>query len=376
MQFYFLAGERSGDQHAAHLLAALRRRDPATTARAWGGDALEAAGATLVHHYRAFSVMGFAEILGALPKFRRLLQEVTADLRTHRPDVVVLVDFGGFNLRVARIAKKLGIRVYYYITPKLWAWGAGRAKTIARTVDRLFLILPFEPAFFAERGITRADYVGNPVADDVAAHRPDPQFRHRHQLPLDVPLIAVLPGSRRQELEESLHVMLSVVNAVPDHHFVVAGVSNLDQGYYAHFEGRAPNLSFVFDDAYNILANSRAALVTSGTATLETALFGVPQVVCYATGLVTYQIVRLLIRVPFISLVNLIAGRKIVPELIQNDFTGRSILEVLPALLADDSPARQVQLAGYAELQAKIGQPGAPEQTARLMLDYLRTEAT
>lgn len=372
MNYYVLAGERSGDQHAARLVEAIRRRDPAASVRAWGGDALQAAGAELVYHYREFSVMGFAEVLGALPKFRRLLKEVEADLARTRPDVLILVDFAGFNLRVARIAKRLGIRVFYYISPKLWAWAQGRARTVAETVDRMFLILPFETEFYAGKGFTRTDYVGNPVADSVALHRPDATFRARHGLPPDQPLIAVLPGSRRQEVQNILGVMMSVVGQVPDHQFIVAGVSNLDRSLYAPFENRAPNLRFIFDDTYNLLGQARAALVTSGTATLETALFGVPEVVCYATSALSYWISRMVIKVKYISLVNLIVGREVVPELIQDALTSERLLAELQPLLTDGTPQRNAQLAGYAELRQLIGQPGAPDKAAELMLGYLR----
>lgn len=379
MTFFFLAGERSGDQHAARLLTALRRRQPDVQARAWGGAALAGAGAEIVRDYATYSVMGFVEVVGALFTFRRLLKEVEAELTTHRPDAVVLVDFAGFNLRVARIAKRLGIRVVWYISPKLWAWGAGRVKTIAATVDQLLLILPFEPQFFAGHGFTRTAYVGNPVADGVAEFRAthvatagrDPAFRHRHGLAPDRPTIAVLPGSRRQEVEEMLYVMAAIVHAVPDHDFVVAGVSNLDRALYAPYQDRAPNLRFVWDDTYPLLAEARAALVTSGTATLETALFGVPQVVCYATSLVSYWLARALINVKFISLVNLIVGRQIVPELIQRQFIGPNLLDELRAILPDGAPAREAQLQGYAELREKIGAPGAPDKAAELILGGL-----
>ena len=371
MQLFFLAGERSGDQHAARLVEALHQRQPALHVRAWGGAALAAAGADVVRDYATFSVMGFVEVVGGLFKFRQLLQEVEAELTTNRPAAVVLVDFGGFNLRVARIAKRLGIRVVWYILPKLWAWGAGRVKSIAATVDQLLLILPFEVEFYAQRGVAHTAYVGNPVADAVAAFPQDPGFRARHNLSDDRPLIAVLPGSRRQEVEEMLYVMAAIVHAVPDHDFVVAGVSNLDRALYAPYEGRAPNLRFIWDDTYPLLATARVALVTSGTATLETGLFGVPQVVCYATSLVTYWIARSLISVKFISLVNLIVGRLIVPELIQRNFNGPNLLDELRAILPEAAPARQAQLAGYAELRAKIGQPGAPDRAAELLLSGL-----
>ncbi len=369
--FFFLAGERSGDQHAARLLTALRTRRPNVRVRAWGGAALAAAGAEIVRDYATFSVMGFAEVAGALLKYRRLLKEIEADLNANRPDAVVLVDFAGFNLRVARIAKRLGIRVVWYISPKLWAWGAGRVKTIAATVDQMLLILPFEVEFYRQKGFTRTAYVGNPVADAVAAHRPDPGFRARHTLSPDRPLIAVLPGSRRQEVEEMLYIMAAIVHAVPDHDFVVAGVSNLDRALYAPYEGRAPNLRFIWDDTYPLLAAARVALVTSGTATLETALFGVPQIVCYATSAISYWLARALIQVEFISLVNLIVGRKIVPELIQRQFIAPNLLDELRAILPETAPARQAQLQGYRELQEKIGQPGAPERAAELLLNEM-----
>ncbi len=371
MTLFLLAGERSGDQHAARLVTALLAKRPDLRVRAWGGAALAAAGAEIVRDYATFSMMGFVEVAGALLKFRRLLKEIEADLVANRPDAIILVDFAGFNLRVARIAKRLGIRVFWYISPKLWAWGAGRAKTIAETVEQMFLILPFEVEFYAQKGYTKTAYVGNPVADAVAQHPPDPTFRTRHGLAEDRPLVAVLPGSRRQEVEEMLYIMAAVVHAVPDHEFVVAGVSNLDRALYAPYENRAPNMRFIWDDTYNLLAEARVALVTSGTATLETGLFGVPQVVCYATSAISYWVARMLIQVKYISLVNLIVGRQVVPELIQREFNAPNLLDELTALLPESAPARQAQLAGYAELMEKIGQPGAPNRTADLILKAL-----
>lgn len=371
MTYFLLAGERSGDLHAAHLTRALRRHDPGAVVRGWGGAQLEEAGAEVTRRYETFSVMGFLEVAGALVKFGRLLKEVEAELAATRPDAVVLIDFGGFNLRVARVARRLGLPVFYYISPKLWAWGQGRVKAVRERVDQMFLILPFETEFYARHNFPNTDYIGNPLLDAVSAHRRAANFHARHHLPPDKPIIAVLPGSRRQEVEEMLHVMVSVVPAVPDHTFVVAGVSNLERSYYRLFEGRYPNLRFVFDETYDLLAHSRVALVTSGTATLETALFNVPQVVCYSTSFISYWISRLVIKVPFISLVNLIAGRRVVPELIQREFTGGYILEELRPLLADESPARQAQLAGYADVRQKLGEPGAPDRAAKLMVGYL-----
>jgi lipid-A-disaccharide synthase len=367
MNYYLIAGERSGDTHAAHLLRELKSQDPAADFRYWGGDQMEAEGGHLVRHYRELAVMGFWETATSLLKFRGFLKECQADILAYKPDVLILVDYGGFNLRMAAWAKAHGIRVFYYISPKIWAWNQSRVEKIKKLVDKMFVILPFEPEFY-QRFDYKVDYIGNPTADEVGSFEPNPGFMVQHGLDPDRKIIAVLPGSRKQEIEEMLHEMLAVLPAFQDYQFVVAGVSNLDRAYYAHFERNG--IKLVFDQAYDLLSRASAALVTSGTATLETALFGVPQVVCYRTSGLTYMIGKAVIKVPYISLVNLIVGHTVVEEFIQSEFTARNLLDELKRLLTDEAYIAK-QKAGYAELRDKLGQHNAARQAAALMINYL-----
>lgn len=368
MKYYFIAGERSGDFHSADLMRALRTEDAAAEFRFWGGDLMQAVGGELVHHYQDLSIMGFLEAATSVLKFRGYLKECEKDLLAHRPDVLILVDYAGFNLRVAKFAKAQGLKVFYYISPKLWAWNEGRVEQVKARVDKMFVILPFEEEFY-QRFNYPVDYAGNPTADAVAEFVPATDFFVRNQLDEARPIIAVLPGSRKQEIEEMLHVMLAILPPFMDYQFVVAGVDNLDRTYYQHFERNGIRL--LFDQTFDLLSHATAALVTSGTATLETALFGVPQIVCYRTSALSYTIGKLLIKVPYISLVNLIAGRAVVKELIQNDFTARNLLDELKKLLTDDDYRAQIQT-GYAQLRAKLGQQQAAKKTAALMVKYLK----
>jgi len=367
MNYYLIAGERSGDTHAAHLLRELKSQDPAAEFRYWGGDQMEAEGGHLVRHYRELAVMGFWETATSLLKFRGFLKQCQADILAYKPDVLILVDYGGFNLRMAAWAKAHGIRVFYYISPKIWAWNQSRVEKIKKLVDKMFVILPFEPEFY-QRFEYKVDYIGNPTADEVGSFEPNPEFMAQHGLDPDRKIIAVLPGSRKQEIEEMLHEMLAVLPAFQDYQFVVAGVSNLDRAYYAHFERNG--IKLVFDQAYDLLSRASAALVTSGTATLETALFDVPQVVCYRTSGLTYMIGKAVIKVPYISLVNLIVGHTVVQEFIQSEFTARNLLDELKHLLTDEAYIAK-QKAGYAELRDKLGQHNAARQAAALMISYL-----
>jgi lipid-A-disaccharide synthase len=369
MKYYLIAGERSGDTHAAQLLHELKGQDPAADFRYWGGDQMQVQGGHLVHHYRELAVMGFWETATSLLKFRGYLKECQRDILAYQPDVLILVDYGGFNLRMAAWAKAHGVRVFYYISPKIWAWNQGRVEKIKALVDKMFVILPFEEEFY-QRFDYKVEYIGNPTADQVADFRPDPGFVQQHGLDPKKPIIAVLPGSRKQEIEEMLHEMLAVLPAFQEYQFVVAGVSNLDRTYYQHFERNG--IKLVIDQAYDLLSRASAALVTSGTATLETALFGVPQVVCYRTSSVTYLVGKALIKVPYISLVNLIVGREVVAEFIQGKFTARNLLDELKRLLTDQTYIAR-QKAGYAELRAKLGQHNAARQAAALMVSDLQS---
>ena len=369
MTYYLIAGERSGDLHGANLIRGIRQHDSKATCRAYGGEQMEAAGAVLVRHYREMAFMGFLEVVKNLRTIRRILHECQADLLAHRPDVLILIDYAGFNLRMAKFAKKHGIRVFYYISPKVWAWNQRRALNIKTNVDKLFTILPFETEFFAKYNYN-VEYVGNPLLDALAEFIPDPAFREKVELD-ERPVVALLPGSRHQEIISILPIMLSIIRQFPDCQFIVATVSNLPESLYDSLLGDYPAVKRVNDAAYDLLHVATAALVTSGTATLETALLNVPQVVCYKTTTVSYAIAKRLIAVPFISLVNLIANREVVKELIQNDLTTAHLATELRAVLPGGN-RRSDQLAGYADVQKKMGEPGASERAGRLMVEELR----
>ncbi|QCR21034.1 lipid-A-disaccharide synthase [Pontibacter sp. SGAir0037] len=369
MKYYIIAGERSGDLHASNLIKQLRVKDPAADIRGWGGDMMEQAGMQLVKHYKEMAFMGFAETAANFFKILGFLKECKADIKAYQPDVVILVDYAGFNLRIAKFAKARGIKVFYYISPKIWAWNQGRVHTIKKLVDRMFVIMPFEEEFYG-RFDYEVDYIGNPVSDSVTDHVVNPNFRSQNRLTNNKPIIAILPGSRKQEIENMLHVMLSVLPSFRDYQFVVAGVSNFSREYYEQYN-KDPNIKIVYDQTYDLLSYAQAALVTSGTATLETALFSVPQVVCYKTSTISYSIGKRVIKVPYISLVNLIADKPVVTELIQDDFTPKKIVAELKKLLFDKYFIKE-QKAGYILVREKIGTYRTAERAAELMVSYLK----
>jgi lipid-A-disaccharide synthase len=372
MKYYIIAGERSGDLHASNLIKSIRQEDAAAQVRAWGGDMMQQAGATLVKHYKDLAFMGFWEVAKNLPTIMGFMKECQRDILAYNPDVVVLVDYAGFNMRIARFAKKQGIKVFYYISPKVWAWNQSRALKIKENVDHLFVIFPFEVEFF--KGYEyNVDYVGNPLLDAVASFVPNPLFRQENKIP-SKPIIALLPGSRKQEVEQMLEVMLGVVTQFPEHQFVIAAIRNLPESFYEPFS-RVPHVSIVYEQTYDLLANAEAALVTSGTATLETALFEVPQVVCYKTGAVSYMIARALIQIEYISLVNLIAGKEVVKELIQQNFNVPALSYELKKILKG-SALREEQLDDYQRIKMLMGKAGASERTARLMINYLKQDSS
>lgn len=368
MKYFIVAGERSGDQHAARLLSEICRLDPEAEATGIGGRFLEEAGMKILMDYHELAIMGFTEVFEKFSLLRKARKMVQQNLISQRPDCIILIDYGGFNLPLAKIAKSLGIKVFYYIPPKVWAWNEGRIRQLKEHTDRIFVILPFEKEYYAGHGLD-VTYVGNPTLDSVADFRPDSGFRSKNRLD-EKPIIAVLPGSRKSEIERSLFRILSILPAYPDHHFVVAAVDNLPAAYYNHFR-RNGRVDVVFEQTYDLLANAEMAVVTSGTATLETALFRVPQVVVYATNTISYLIARLLIKVKFISLVNLIAGKKIVPELIQNEFSAPD-LRVELAGLAPGCENREIMLEAYEELRAGLGEPGASAKCAAHIVAELK----
>jgi lipid-A-disaccharide synthase len=363
MKYYIIAGERSGDLHASHVMRELKKLDSNANFRFFGGDYMQSQGGELVLHYKAMSFMGFLEVAMNIDKVYSYINLCKKDILSFQPDCVILVDYSGFNLRIAKFIKEKSpsTKIYYYISPKIWAWNTSRAKNIKKLVDKMFCILPFEKEFYKNFDF-EVEYVGNPSLDEVSEFKPDPNFREKNNLS-DKPIIAILPGSRKIEVEYMLHFMVSILPAFREYQFVVAGVGNLDSKYYQNFE-RHDIVTVVYDQTFDLLSNSKAAVVTSGTATLETALFQVPQVVCYATSFISYAIIRSLIKVKYISLVNLIAEKEVVKELIQDDFSPNRLMhELLNITQNEEVRAKMNQ--DYLEMKALLGISKACENTAK-----------
>jgi lipid-A-disaccharide synthase len=370
MKYYIIAGEASGDLHGGSLIEALRGKDPEAAVRCWGGDRMQAAGADLVMHYRNLAFMGFAEVLRNLRRILRNLRFCREDILRFQPDVLVLIDYPGFNLRIARWAHKQGIRVVYYISPQVWAWKESRVKQMKKCIDRMIVILPFEKDYYAKRWSWDVTYAGHPLIEVVNAYREKVTNADRIEFS-DKPVIALLPGSRRQEVLKKLPVMLAVSRHFPAYRFVVARAPGLDESFYHDMLSPFPGVTAVSGKTYELLARAKAALVTSGTATLETALFGVPQVVCYKSSWLSYQIGKRLVKVKYISLVNLIMDKPVVPELIQQHLTEERVEQELRALL-EDPDRRSGMQADYATLWNKLRTSGsAAERAAGVILDRL-----
>ncbi|HCS19087.1 MAG TPA: lipid-A-disaccharide synthase [Bacteroidetes bacterium] len=367
MIYYLIAGEASGDLHASNLMKELKKQDPQAEFRFWGGDLMQAVGGENVSHYKERAFMGFVEVVVNLKTVLGHIKHCKADLAAHIPDALILVDYPGFNMRIAEYAKSLNIPVFYYISPQIWAWKEGRIKGIKAFVDHMFVILPFEKPFYAKHQY-EVDYVGHPLLDAVKDSVPDENFATKWKLDKG-PLLALLPGSRKQEIKKKLPLMLSVMDDFPDYQFVLAAAPGIDPEYYLSFT-QSSRVKVVQNDTYQLLMHAEAALVTSGTATLETALFGVPQVVCYKTSAITYAIAKRLVKIKFISLVNLIMDKEVVKELIQGELNTSNLSKELKAIVAGGLKRRKIMDA-YAELKAKLGDHGASEKTARLILHYL-----
>ncbi|WP_129717936.1 lipid-A-disaccharide synthase [Pedobacter sp. SYP-B3415] len=359
MKYYLVAGEASGDLHGANLMQALKTKDAHAQFRFFGGEKMEAQGGLLVKHYRDMAFMGFIEVLFNLRSILKNMAACKADILAYQPDVLVLIDFPGFNLKIAEFAKKQGIRVCYYISPKVWAWNQKRVLKIKKVVDQMFCILPFEVDFYKSWGMD-VTYVGNPLLDAIADFNSRPDFAATLGVQ-DAQVVALLPGSRKQEIERLLPDMLAMADRFPAYKFVVAGAPNFDQSYYEKVADRR-SLNIVYNQTYDLLNIAQAAIVASGTATLETAIFRVPQVVVYKGSAISVAIARRLVKIRFISLVNLIAGKAVVPELIQEDCNAARITEELSRIL--EGIGREAQLSGYNELSKKLGKPGASERAA------------
>jgi lipid-A-disaccharide synthase len=366
-KIYIISGERSGDMHAANLVAAMKSQDPLLQFRGMGGSYSKEVGVHLALDYASVSVMGFLEVVFGFRKVLKALALVKKDLLLFRPDALILVDFGGFNMKIAAFAKEHGIPVHYYIPPKVWAWNQKRALTLKAITDQVYSILPFEPAFFEKFGM-QVVYVGNPLLDEIKKFKAHDFFYQKNDLSYR-PIIALLPGSRTQEVKGMLAKMIALVQDFPQAQFVVAGVDSLPAAVYEL--ALAQGIQVIYNQTYDLLSHATAAVVTSGTATLETALFKVPQVVVYSTSWVSYQIGKRLIRVPYISLPNLIADHRVLRELIQDDFSLANLRQELNLLVSDTAYRNEMQ-AGYDLIRERIGEQQASEQVAHLILEATR----
>ena len=367
MKYYIIAGEASGDLHGSNLIKALKEKDATATIRCWGGDLMQQAGGDLAKHYKEMAFMGFVEVLKNIPSIFKNIRFCKEDITAFKPDVIIFIDFSGFNLRIAKWAKKHNFKTTYYIAPQIWASREGRIDKIKRDIDNMYVILPFEKDFYAKHNYKVA-FVGHPLLDAIAnsAIQEENQFRATNGLDAAKPIIALLPGSRKQEVQEMLAVMLSVVNDFKDYQFVIAGAPSLDDSFYQAFL-KHKNIGFVSNQTYSLLKNSYAALVTSGTATLETALFKVPQVVCYKGSWISYQIAKRIITLNYISLVNLIMDRESVKELIQNKLTSENLKKELAKIVSAEQ--RSKILKDYDVLEQKLGGKGASKKTAALIIE-------
>ncbi len=369
MRYYIIAGERSGDLHGSNLIKALRLQDPQAVFRGFGGDYMRGVGADLAVHYDELAFMGFIALITNYGKIQRMLRFCKDDILKFKPDVVILIDYGGFNRRIAKFAKPRGIKTFYYIPPKVWAWYQSRAKEIKANVDRLFVILPFEKEFYKTYN-WEVDYVGNPVLDAIKDFKADPDFRKKHSLN-DNPVIALLPGSRNMELKRMVPVMAEVVKRHPGYQFAVAAIDGPKPSLYEPLR-RLPDVHFIYNDTYNLLNIADSAIVTSGTATLETGLFRVPQLCVYRTGWLEMQIAKSVVKVKFISLVNLIAGKEVIRELIQEDAGAEAISDELVKVTSAGA-YRDAMLAEYDRIYKILDTGSASENAARLMVGYLRS---
>ncbi|MCK7590274.1 lipid-A-disaccharide synthase [Subsaxibacter sp. CAU 1640] len=370
MKYYIIAGEASGDLHGSNLMKALIKQDVDAQFRFWGGDLMKKVSDNIAKHYKELAFMGFAEVVMNLRTISKNLAFCKSDIENFQPDVIIFIDYSGFNLRIAKWAREKGYRTNYYVSPQVWASRAGRVKSIKRDIDSMYVILPFEKEFYESQHDYKVNFVGHPLIDAIAnrAQVDEYNFRATHGLD-DRPIIALLPGSRKQEITKMLSVMLSIVNHYPDYQFVIAGAPSQERSFYDSFI-KNTNVSFVDNETYDLLSISTAALVTSGTATLETALFKVPQVVCYKGGWLSYQIAKRIITLKYISLVNLIMDKEVVTELIQNDFNSKRLKKELDLILTKEK--REQLFMDYFELEKKLGGQGASENAAKLIFNSLK----
>lgn len=368
MKYYIIAGEASGDLHGSNLMKALFKAEPEADVRFWGGDLMQKVGGTLVKHYKDLAFMGFAEVLANLKTILNNINLCKKDIKKFNPDVIIFIDYPGFNMRIAQWAKKQGFDTHYYISPQIWAWKEGRIKAIKRDVNQMYVILPFEKDFYEKKHHFPVHYVGHPLLDAIAEFKNSVSIDFREKYKLDErPIIALLPGSRTQEITRLLNEMLQIVNDYPQFQFVIAGAPSLTETYYQTFI-KQENVKLIINDTYNLLNNAYAAIVTSGTATLETALFQVPQIVVYKGNEMSYQIAKRIIKLKYISLVNLIMDEPIVTELIQKECNTFTIKQEFEKVINNEF--RGKMLVKYRELSEKLGGGGASERVVNIIKKF------
>ncbi len=367
MKYYIIAGEASGDLHGSNLIKELKKLDGVADIRCWGGDLMQQTGAHLVKHYRDLAFMGFAEVVKNLGTILKNLKFCKKDILQFKPDALILIDYPGFNLRIAKWAKQQGLKVIYYISPQVWAWKENRVKEMKKDIDKMIVIIPFEKEYFKNKWNWEVEYVGHPLAEETERHKAQStsiKFAAK-------PIIALLPGSRKQEIAKKLPIMLDVSKFFPGYQFIIAEAPSVENEFYQNFTKPYSNVTAVKNQTYNLLSQAKAALVTSGTATLETALFGVPEVVCYKGSTISYQIAKRVIKVRYISMVNLIMDRLVVKELIQNDLTVENLKHELHELLTNEKRFAEIKK-DYAELkQILSGGGNASAKAARSIIHFL-----
>lgn len=373
MKYYIIAGEMSGDLHSSLLVKEIKDKDNKAEIRAWGGDMMKNEGATLVKHIKDLAFMGFVEVVGHLKTVLNNIKFCKKDILSFNPDAIILTDYPGFNLRIAKFAYKKGFKVFYYISPQVWAWKKGRIKLMKKILTRLYVILPFEKPFYKKHNM-EVEYYGNPLLDEITIYKEKynkEEFLNKYSLGKK-PIIAILPGSRTQEINKMLPVQLSLVDKYHNFDFVVAGVSTHSEEFYKSFIGNK-NVKLIFNHTYDILNVSHCAIVTSGTATLETALFTIPQVVCYKTSMISYLIGRYLVKVKYISLVNLILNKMAVVELIQEKWNEEDLDKEFKKICFDDN-YREEMMFNYSTLKASLGNAGASRNIAKSIVDATMTK--
>ena len=367
MKYYIIAGEASGDLHGSNLIKELKKKDTTAVIRCWGGDKMQAAGGELVKHYRDLAFMGFTEVLMNLRTILRNLDLCKKDILQFKPDAIILIDYPGFNLRIAKWARQQNIKVIYYISPQVWAWKENRVKMMKECIDKMIVILPFEKDYFKNKWNWEVEYVGHPLVEVVESEK----LKVKSEKLNSNEIVALLPGSRKQEILKKLPIMLEVSKSFTEYQFVIAKAPAVEDAFYNELIKPYPNVSSVRDDTYNLLMQAKAALVTSGTATLETALFGVPEVVCYKGSPISYQIAKRVIKVKYISLVNLIMDKLVVKELIQHELTAENLNNELQKLLTDEQRIAELKK-DYADLKNLLSKGGhASAKAAESIIEFL-----